>query len=159
MFRVKFDPAVRPNSAKGYPTLISFGVDGDFSYNVTLGGQTGKIGFGCSVLDEDKRRVLGGVRSIRETWDAGRWYHFTVVCDPATREMSTYVDGALNDTATFNGPIQPGNPKSKLYFGLPAGWGYGHIAPTAALSDVRIYRTALSAKEIADASRAVDTAK
>jgi hypothetical protein len=156
MLRVKFDEAIRPNSAKGYPTLVSFGVDGDFSYNVTLGGQTGKLGFGCSVLDDERRRVLDGVRSIRESWDAGRWYHFAVVCDPALRQMITYVDGAPHDTATFRAPIQPGNPKSKLYFGLPAGWGYGHIAPSAALSDVRIFRTALKPEEIAAAFRSAE---
>jgi hypothetical protein len=65
--------------------------------------------------------------------------------------MIVYIDGILHDTATFDGPISPGNPKSEFYFGLPAGWGYGHAAPSAALSDVRIYRTALTAEEIAAA--------
>lgn len=149
MFWVKFDAAIAPGKIKGYPTLLSYGIDGDFSYNVTLHAGSGKLSFSASFVNADGSRGLRGVQSVRDNWDAGSWHHVAVTCDPVEHQMAIYVDGALHDTAKFDGPIHPGNAKSKLYLGLPSGWGYGHVAPSAAMSDVRIYKLALPAAEVA----------
>jgi hypothetical protein len=76
--------------------------------------------------------------------EAGQWQHLAVVCDGETSVL--YVDGAEKTRGLGLGPVAP-NPSQN--FKLGQGYHSGRYFH-GLLSDVRIYREALSAAEIAD---------
>lgn len=82
----------------------------------------------------------------------GKLHMLTGTLDCKTRTIKIYIDGVLNNTATYSSGDRIGYANNKFVIGGEAG-GTGSSAGVAALStdnisDVRIYATALSAEDI-----------
>ena len=104
------------------------------------GKKTNSFGFGFG--DGKRWQGVGPVQL-----KAGEWQHIAVVCDGETAIF--YIDGMEKSRAAAKGPLAP-NPKQD--FKLGQGYHSGRYFQ-GFLSDVRIYRKALSLAELAELAR------
>jgi hypothetical protein len=100
------------------------------------GRQTNRFGFGYG--DGKRWQGAGPAQLAADTWQ-----HVAVVCDGETSVL--YVDGIAKATGPGKGPLAP-NPGQN--FKLGQGYHSGRYF-RGLLGDVRIYRHALSAEEVA----------
>ena len=106
-------------------------------------------GFRASIVVDDKARSETTATPLLEN----RWVHVAVVLDPASRALTTYVDGVraarAGDVTANAGQIvnQATRAANRLFIGR----SQDDRAPTlhARLRDVRIYRVALSDQQVA----------
>ena len=100
--------------------------------------------------DGNKTNLFGFVYGDGKQWQfpgtapltAGQWQHVPVVCDGS--KAFFYVNGEVKSSGAAAGAFAP-NPD--MTFRLGQGYGSGRFF-RGLLSDVRIYRTALSASDV-----------
>jgi uncharacterized protein len=134
-----------PTGASG--TFFDFGQN----LNTRIFAVASKDGFRASL-------VVGG-KPIAETAGASllenQWAHLAVVLDPASRVLSTYLDGGrvaqARDVGVTVAQIVPQRTTNRLFLGR----SQDDDAPTlhARLRDVRVYRIALSDEQVSTIRR------
>ena len=117
-----------------------------------LSGVVDAQGFRAVAVVDGKVRGETPAKSIVEN----QWLHFAVVLDPASRVLTTYVDGAragqaTNVDATPAQILPQTSAANRLFFGR----GQDDRSPTlhGRLRDVRIYRVALGDEPVATIRR------
>lgn len=110
----------------------------------------------------DKEPVWSGATTGDETYSPGTWHHVAGVVDAASRTATIFVDGVAKQSS----PPWEATSRVRDYGRIT--WKVGTAAPGAkayaypakgVIDDVRLYRRALSAREIADLAKAGSAAR
>ncbi|MFW6144578.1 MAG: LamG-like jellyroll fold domain-containing protein, partial [Candidatus Natronoplasma sp.] len=135
---------VSRESVNGFDLIVGNGGGwNDHGYQL-MGWDNGGIRFELQG-ENDK----AAVDSESEALDG--WCHVAGVWNDSTNEMRIYVDGELEDTATFDGPIGVSPHDIGIGYGLYETYEGDHWH--GLIDDVRVYERALSEEEIQQLSR------
>lgn len=132
-----------PTGASG--PFFDFGQNG----STRIFAEASPAGFRASIILDGRVRGETAATSVLEN----RWVHLAVVLDPASRVLTTYLDGArvgqATDVAVNAADIvrHPARAANRLFIGR----AQDDAAPAlhARLRDVRIYRIALHERQVA----------
>lgn len=138
---------LRSNQANQY--LFDFGKDTSKHFFATPTGTNNQAGF-QALITKDKTSQNGAISPALEV---NKWVHVAVVIDVASKSIITYVDGkpageaknmVIDLTSVFGAQ---GGQTNTLYVGKSFAQGTNNL--NALLRDFRIYRVALSRRQVA----------